>query len=148
MLPSKLVPLPCHNMGSSDPHSMAAAPKRPFSVPPKAHRRADPSVSVSLRHRKRVRLEHGSSVPKDQISCKDPLESASNPSHLVPQESSSDQSATKWFDGVNENVVKTGRKTSAIEGCYIHCSISDKNLTPRRGGTFLSHSREIFALAH
>lgn len=133
-------------MISSDPHSMATAPKRPFSVPPKALRRVDPSVSVSLRHRKRVKLEHGSIAAKDQISSKEPLESASNPSHLAHQESSSDQSATKWFDGVNENVVKTGRKTSTVEGCYIYFSTSDQKLTPHRGGTFLSHSPEIFPL--
>lgn len=122
-------------MGSSNPRSLAITPKRPFSASSKNPRRTDPASSKSLPRRKRVKIDQGSSDLRERTTSKHSPDSAS----LLPQESSSDQSATRWFDGVNENVVETRKDQSTLEGCDTHISAStNTKLMPDRGIPFLS----------
>ncbi|KEF53742.1 uncharacterized protein A1O9_10143 [Exophiala aquamarina CBS 119918] len=100
-------------MGSNDPQSLATAPKRPFSTLSKHHRRTNPS-SNSVQSRKKVKIDQGSSNLKERSTSNSSPETANVPL-LAQQESGSDESATKWFDGVNENVIGTRKNQSPLE---------------------------------
>lgn len=135
-------------MGSGDPDSMGSAPKRPFSALSKAFRRTDPTVSVSLRHRKRVKLDQSPRASKNQTDEQSTSDHSSrranNPSPLAPHESSSDQSATKWFDGVNENVVESGKRPATTEGSITTFPRRAQIANPmQRRNRFSSHNRNL-----
>jgi len=111
-------------MGSSDPQLLANPSKRPFSTISKHPRRTNPASSKSLLSRKKVKIDQGPTDLRERDPSKDSPESTNGPP-LAQQESSSDQSATKWFDGVNENVVGTRKNRSTIEeGRDISASVS------------------------
>lgn len=93
-------------------------PKRAFSATGSNPRRAHPSQSISLPKHKRVKIEHNSgnlTARPDQSIGKHGKDSSNIPLE-ESRESSSDQSAAKWFARVNENVGDSQNKQDKHDG--------------------------------
>ncbi|KAJ9603735.1 hypothetical protein H2200_011921 [Cladophialophora chaetospira] len=92
-----------------------ASPKRPFSALSRGNsRRSHPSHSMSLPKNKRVKIEQTSDRSEEKHSSSEGLISPNIPQG-ESQESTSDQSAAKWFASKNENVADLQGKDSARE---------------------------------
>ncbi|EXJ60130.1 hypothetical protein A1O7_04282 [Cladophialophora yegresii CBS 114405] len=95
--------------------TLTTSPKRPFSAISTSHpRRSNPSQSKSLPKHKKVKIEQ-----ENGGSGARPLSREGQTSPSLPlaesRDSSSDQSAAKWFASKNENVADSQDKRNAHE---------------------------------
>lgn len=102
--------------------SSAQSPKRPFAAVNSTHpRRAHPLLSKSIPRHKRVKIQNNSDGSgASGASGERPSQSEGQTSPNLPlgesRESSSDQSAAKWFQHANENVAASRNKEGKEEG--------------------------------
>lgn len=91
------------------------SPKRSFAEISSNPRRTSPARSKSLPRHKKVKIDHSSDE-----SFQAPAQPQAEASSIVPatgeRESSSDQSAARWFKRVNENVNGPAKKPEKREG--------------------------------
>ena len=101
---------------------LQTSPKRAFSAISSSSRRSHPSESKSLPRSKRVKIQNSpentqTTNPETADDSVVPIPSLTS---IIPQEksqeSSSDQSASRWFDKANENVGQAGKRSSKHEG--------------------------------
>ncbi|RVX75391.1 hypothetical protein B0A52_00744 [Exophiala mesophila] len=100
---------------------LQTSPKRAFSAISSSSRRSHPSESKSLPRSKRVKIQNSpentqTTNPETADDSVVPIPSLTS---IIPQEksqeSSSDQSASRWFDKANENVGQAGKRSSKHE---------------------------------
>ncbi|KIX00976.1 uncharacterized protein Z518_10042 [Rhinocladiella mackenziei CBS 650.93] len=89
--------------------SVAKSPKRPLAAIGTNSRRSHPTSSKPIPRHKRVKINHNSDGSSEAPRHADGLDST-HPPVGESRESSSDQSAAKWFRNVNENVGTSGNK--------------------------------------
>ncbi|EXJ94622.1 hypothetical protein A1O1_03018 [Capronia coronata CBS 617.96] len=100
-----------------EPTSIAPSPKRSFVEISDNPRRTSPSQSKSLPRHKKVKTAHGSDGSiAGPVQPEAVAETSSTAPAAVERESSSDQSAEKWFKRANENVNGPAKKPEKREG--------------------------------
>ncbi|KIV82098.1 hypothetical protein PV11_04231 [Exophiala sideris] len=122
--------------------SPTQSPKRSFSSISSNPRRSHPSQSKSLPKSKRVKIDHTLNGSSEEPSA---AQASSGAASKLPlgesRDSSSDQSAAKWFDRVNENVQPSQNKNdrAEMESPFYMARQSSYPLVPVQ-----SHTEEAF----
>jgi hypothetical protein len=99
--------------------SSASSPKRPFSAITTSHpRRSHPSPSRSLPKHKKVKIEQISEGSEGQPNSRERPNSPNLPLG-ESRDSSSDQSAAKWFASKNENVADSQDRIHTHESMQV-----------------------------